>query len=95
MAVTNMYSASLEPYQSIKAKNNYNFGVKLAKKSLEKRGFCFSHVLECHTLHFSCKFFNPVIPFPSFAILVLSLRFLGVFFQFLYFTMLIFLWSQM
>ena len=36
MAVTNMYSASLEPYQSIKAKNNYNFGVKLAKKSLQE-----------------------------------------------------------
>lgn len=36
MAVTNMYSASLEPYQSISAKNNYNFGVKLAKKSLQE-----------------------------------------------------------
>lgn len=36
MAVTNMYSASLEPYQSIKAKNNYSFGVKLAKKSLQE-----------------------------------------------------------
>lgn len=88
MAVTNMYSASLEPYQSISAKNNYNFGVKLAKKSLQEV-FVFPMCWNV-TLHFSCKFFNPVIPFPSFAILVLSLRFLSVFFQFLSLTMLIF-----
>lgn len=72
----------------------YNFGVKLAEKRLQEV-FVFPTCWKCHPLHLSCKFFNPVIPFSSFAILVLSLRFLGVFFQFLYFTMLIFLWSQM